>query len=39
VYADEGHMLRDPANVLDATRREVAWFDRFLGNPRQAEAR
>jgi dipeptidyl aminopeptidase/acylaminoacyl peptidase len=39
VYADEGHMLRDPANMLDATRREVAWFDRFLGNPRQAEAR
>jgi len=39
VYANEGHKLRDPAHVLDARRREVAWFDRFLGNPRQAEAR
>jgi len=39
VYPDEGHKLRDPVNVLDATRREVGWFDRFLASPRQADAR
>jgi len=39
VYADEGHKFRDPAHVLDATQREVAWFDRFLGSPRQTVAR
>jgi len=39
VYADEGHHYRDPAHVLDAMQREVAWFDRFLGSPRQADAR
>jgi hypothetical protein len=31
--------LREPDHVFDATRREVAWFDRFLGSPRQAVAR
>ena len=39
VYADEGHLFRDPAHVLDATQREVGWFDRYLGNPRQPAAR
>jgi dipeptidyl aminopeptidase/acylaminoacyl peptidase len=39
VYADEGHHYRDPAHVLDATQREVAWFDRYLGSPRQSPAR
>ena len=32
VYADEGHTFRDPANVLDATQREVGWFGRYLGS-------
>jgi dipeptidyl aminopeptidase/acylaminoacyl peptidase len=39
VYPDEGHHYRDPAHVLDASQREVAWFDRYLGNPRQSPAR
>ena len=39
VYPDEGHKFREPAHVLDATQREVLWFDRFLGSPRQAAAR
>jgi dipeptidyl aminopeptidase/acylaminoacyl peptidase len=39
VYPDEGHKFRDPAHILDATQREVSWFDRFLGSPRQADAR
>ena len=39
VYRDEGHHFREPANVLDAVQREVGWFDRFLGSPRQATAR
>ena len=39
VYADEGHHYRDPAHVLDASQREVAWFDRHLGSPRQSPAR
>jgi len=39
VYADEGHLFRDPTHVLDRSQREVAWFDRYLGNPRQAAAR
>jgi dipeptidyl aminopeptidase/acylaminoacyl peptidase len=32
VYPDEGHLFRNPANVLDATQREVGWFDRHLGS-------
>jgi dipeptidyl aminopeptidase/acylaminoacyl peptidase len=39
VYADEGHRFRDPAHVLDAMRREVGWFDRYLGSPRQSAPR
>ena len=39
VYPDEGHKFREPAHMLDATQREVGWFDRFLGSPRQAAAR
>ena len=39
VYADEGHLFRDAAHVLDRSQREVGWFDRYLGNPRQAAAR
>ena len=39
VYADEGHMFRNPAHVLDRSQREVGWFDRYLGSPRQAVAR
>ena len=39
VYADEGHHYRDAAHVLDAIEREVAWFDRYLGSPRQSPAR
>ena len=39
VYADEGHMFRDPAHMLDKSQREVGWFDRYLGSPRQAAAR
>ncbi len=39
VYADEGHKFRDPAHVLDAMQREVRWFDRYLGSPRQPAPR
>ncbi|HZX42789.1 MAG TPA: S9 family peptidase [Myxococcaceae bacterium] len=39
VYADEGHRFRDPAHVLDAMQREVGWFDRYLGSPRQSAPR
>ena len=39
VYADEGHKIRDPAHALDAMQREVGWFDRYLGSPRQAVQR
>jgi dipeptidyl aminopeptidase/acylaminoacyl peptidase len=39
VYPGEGHKFRDPANVLDATQREVGWFDRHLGRPSSAPAR
>jgi dipeptidyl aminopeptidase/acylaminoacyl peptidase len=30
VYAGEGHMFRKPEHRLDAMRRTVAWFDRYL---------
>ncbi|HSP19296.1 MAG TPA: alpha/beta fold hydrolase, partial [Myxococcaceae bacterium] len=33
VYADEGHMFRDPAHLLDRAQREVGWFERYLGSP------
>ncbi|MEO5867689.1 MAG: S9 family peptidase [Sphingomonas sp.] len=32
IYPDEGHGLRNPANVADARRRTVAWFDTYLGS-------
>ena len=31
IYPDEGHGLRQPAHVKDATARTVAWFDQYLG--------
>jgi dipeptidyl aminopeptidase/acylaminoacyl peptidase len=30
IYPGEGHGLRDPGHVADATRRTLAWFDRYL---------
>ena len=30
VYPDEGHELREPKNVSDATGRAIGWFDRYL---------
>ena len=31
IYPDEGHGIRQPAHALDARKRTVAWFDRYLG--------
>ena len=31
VYDGEGHGLRGPAHRADATKRTVAWFDKYLG--------
>jgi len=31
IYPEEGHGIRNPANVADVRKRTVAWFDRFLG--------
>jgi dipeptidyl aminopeptidase/acylaminoacyl peptidase len=39
VYADEGHHFLNPANVLDHTRREVAWLDQYLNGVPAAAAR
>jgi dipeptidyl aminopeptidase/acylaminoacyl peptidase len=33
IYPDEGHGIRQPEHSLDARRRTVAWFDRYLGHP------
>ena len=33
IYPDEGHGIREPKDALDARRRTVAWFDRFIGHP------
>ena len=30
IYPGEGHGLRDPANLADAQRRSLAWFDKYL---------
>ncbi|MDB6082339.1 MAG: hypothetical protein JWN43_220 [Gammaproteobacteria bacterium] len=30
IYPGEGHGLRDPEHVADATRRSLDWFDRYL---------
>jgi len=30
IYPGEGHTLRHPDHVADATRRSMAWFDRYL---------
>jgi len=30
IYPGEGHGLRDPEHVADASQRTLAWFDRFL---------
>jgi dipeptidyl aminopeptidase/acylaminoacyl peptidase len=37
IYPGEGHGIRDPKHSLDSRRRTVAWFDRYLGAPRQAQ--
>lgn len=31
IYPDEGHGIREPMHALDARRRTVAWFDRYIG--------
>jgi len=31
IYPDEGHGIREPKDALDARRRTVAWFDRYIG--------
>ena len=31
IYPEEGHGIRNPANVADVRKRTVAWFDRYLG--------
>ncbi|HEX5237950.1 MAG TPA: S9 family peptidase [Sphingomicrobium sp.] len=33
IYPGEGHGIREPEHALDARRRTVAWFDRYLGAP------
>jgi dipeptidyl aminopeptidase/acylaminoacyl peptidase len=33
IYPDEGHGIREPKDALDARRRTIAWFDRFIGHP------
>jgi dipeptidyl aminopeptidase/acylaminoacyl peptidase len=33
VYEGEGHGLRGPAHRADATKRTLAWFDKYLGAP------
>ncbi len=42
VYAGQGHGLENPRDLADATRRTLAWFDRYLtppaGNPAAAAA-
>ncbi len=30
IYPGEGHGLRDPEHIADATRRALAWFDQYL---------
>ncbi len=32
VYAGQGHAIRDPADLADLRRRELAWFDKYLGS-------
>lgn len=34
VYPREGHGLRERDYQLDAWRRTIGWFDRYLGSPR-----
>ena len=34
VYPREGHGLRERDHQLDAWRRTIGWFDRYLGSPR-----
>lgn len=34
IYPGEGHGIRQPEHSLDARRRTVAWFDRYLGKPK-----
>jgi dipeptidyl aminopeptidase/acylaminoacyl peptidase len=31
VYAGQGHAIHDPADLADLRRRELAWFDKYLG--------
>lgn len=37
-YPREGHGLREPAHVVDALERSLAWHARFLGSPATAAA-
>lgn len=37
-YPREGHGLREPAHVVDALERSLAWHGRFLGSPATAGA-
>jgi len=30
IYPGEGHLLRDPGHIADATHRTLAWFDMYL---------
>ena len=30
IYADEGHALRQPANIADREQRVIGWFDKYL---------
>jgi dipeptidyl aminopeptidase/acylaminoacyl peptidase len=32
IYPGEGHGIRQPEHALDARRRTVAWFDKYLGH-------
>ncbi|WP_206679629.1 alpha/beta hydrolase family protein [Rhizobium changzhiense] len=34
VYPREGHGVREREHQLDAWRRTIGWFDRYLGSPR-----
>jgi dipeptidyl aminopeptidase/acylaminoacyl peptidase len=31
IYPREGHGLREPAHQLDKLRREIDWFEKYLG--------
>ena len=35
IYPGEGHGIRQPEHAQDARKRTVAWFNKYLGSPRQ----